>query len=90
MHARVLVVAKNIPNATQGLFQKDPDIVQSGPGASGVYTAEYISQILLQLYCNVQVWERICDDGKFFCEPYTYMSILLFNCLGKTWTITLQ
>jgi hypothetical protein len=74
MHVRVLVVAKNIPNATQGLFQKDPDIVQSEPGASGVYTAEYISQILLQLYCNV--WERICDDGKFFCKPY----ICQFSC----------
>jgi len=29
----------------------------------------YISQILLQLYRNVIVWERICDGGKFFCKP---------------------
>jgi hypothetical protein len=30
----------------------------------------YISQILLQSYCNVIVWERICDGGKFFCSMY--------------------
>ena len=29
----------------------------------------YISQILLQLFCNVIVWERICDGGKLFCKP---------------------
>jgi hypothetical protein len=29
----------------------------------------YISQILLQSYHNVIVYERICDGGKFFCKP---------------------
>jgi hypothetical protein len=28
----------------------------------------YISQIFLQSYHNVIVWERICDGGKFFCK----------------------
>ena len=37
----------------------------------------YISQILLQLYRNVIVWERICDGGKFFLQTPN-MSILLF------------